>query len=101
MESVYLMSAPRNIETSKIKDNILTIKPRRTRSLTRHKVRLTSEEFASLQQLANKPTQVTIPVDHRDRLIEAGYVREVLPRLDGTFTLVLTGTGLRRAEFGE
>jgi len=73
---------------------------RRTRALTRHRVRLTSEEFASLKQLAEKPRQVTIPADHRDRLIEAGYVREVLPRLDG-ISLVLTGAGLRRLEAGK
>jgi len=45
MDSVYLMNAPRNSETSKIKDDILAIKPRRTPILNRHKVRLTSEEF--------------------------------------------------------
>ena len=77
--------------------------PRRsqTRSLSRHSKRLTSEEFASLKQLADKPRQVTIPAAHRDRLIEAGYVREVLPRFNGIFTLALTGTGLRRVEAGE
>ena len=77
------------------------MRTRRTRSLIRHKARLTSEEFASLKQLAEKPRQVTIPAAHRDRLIEAGYVREVLPRLNGIFTLVLTGAGLRRVESGK
>jgi len=81
---------------------ISAMKTRRTRSLTRHhKARLSSEEFASLKQLADKPRQVTIPAGHRDRLIEAGYVREVLPRWNDISTLVLTGTGLRRVESGE
>ena len=78
------------------------MKTRRTRSLTRHhKARLSSEEFASLKQLADKPRQVTIPASHRDRLIEGGYVREILPRWNGGFTLVLTGAGLRRVASGK
>jgi len=78
----------------------MTPRRRQTRYLSRHSKRLTSEEFASLKQLANKPMQVTIPGAHRDRLIAAGYVREVLPRLDG-ISLVLTGAGLRRVEAGK
>jgi len=77
------------------------MKIRRTRALARHRVRLTSEEFASLKQLAEKPRQVTIPASHREHLIEAGYIREVLPRLNGIFTLALTGAGLRRLEAGK
>ena len=79
----------------------MAMKRRRTRFLSRHQARLTSEEFASLKQLADRPRHVTIPAGHRDRLIEAGYVREVLPRFNGIFTLALTGTGLRRVEAGE
>ena len=45
--------------------------------------------------------QVTIPDAHRDRLIAAGYVREVLPRFGIISALALTGAGLRRLEFGE
>ena len=74
------------------------MKIRRTRALARHREGLTSEEFASVKQFAEKPRQVTIPASHRERLIEAGYVREVLPRLNGIFTLALTGAGLRRVE---
>ena len=42
--------------------------------------------------------QVTIPYAHRDRLIAAGYVREVMPRLGSISALALTGAGLRRLE---
>ena len=45
--------------------------------------------------------QVTIPDAHRDRLIAAGHVREVLPRLGSISALALTGAGLRRLESGE
>jgi len=45
--------------------------------------------------------RVTIPDAHRDHLIAAGYVREVLPRLGSISALVLTGAGLRRLESGE
>ena len=45
--------------------------------------------------------RVTIPDAHRDRLIAAGYVREVLPRLGSISALALTGAGLRRLESGE
>ena len=79
----------------------MTLRRRQTRSLSRHKKRLTSEEFASLKQLADKPRQVTIPASHRDRLIEAGYVREVLPAFGGISALALTGAGLRRLEAGQ
>ena len=79
----------------------MTPRRRPTRSLSRHDKRLTSEEFASLKQVADKPTRVTIPDAHRDRLIAAGYVREVLPRLGSISALALTGAGLRRLESGE
>jgi len=45
--------------------------------------------------------QVTIPDGHRDRLIAAGYVREVLPRFGTISTLALTGAGIRRLESGQ
>jgi len=76
------------------------MRTRQTRALTRHRVRLTSEEFASLKQLADRPRQVTVPASHRERLIAAGYVREVLPRFGIISTLALTGAGLRRLEAG-
>ena len=79
----------------------MTPRRRQTRSLSRHSKRLTSEEFASLKQVANKPMQVTIPDAHCDRLIAAGYVREVLPRFGIISALAPTGTGLRRLESGE
>ena len=79
----------------------MTPRRRPTRSLSRHDKRLTSEEFASLKQLANKPMRVTIPDAHRETLIAAGYVREVLPHLGSISALVLTGAGLRRLESGQ
>ena len=44
--------------------------------------------------------QRTIPDEHRERLVNAGYVREVV-RKDEVVSLALTGRGLRRlqAEF--
>src|SRR5215468_2582543 len=42
-------------------------------SSLRNNPRLTAEEFASLQEVRNRPIQRTIPEDHRDRLIELGY----------------------------
>ena len=79
----------------------MTPRRRQTRSLSRHSKRLTSEEFASLKQVTNKPMQVTIPDAHRDRLIAAGYVREVLPHFGIISALALTGAGLRRLESGK
>ncbi len=71
------------------------------RSLSRRKAALTSAEFASLKDLANRPMQRTIPDEHRDRLIEAGYIREVV-RHSGTLSaLALTGAGIKRLEAGE
>ena len=45
----------------------------------RRRVRLTAEEFASLKEVLARPTQRTIPDEHRDRLVAAGYLREVVP----------------------
>jgi hypothetical protein len=64
-------------------------------------VRLTSEEFASLQEAGNRPMQRTIPDAHKDRLIEAGYVREVVARSGGICALALTGAELKRLQSGK
>jgi len=64
-------------------------------------VRLSAEVFASLKEINNRPMQRTIPDDHRDRLIKAGYVREILRYDQSTSTLALTGRGLRRLALGE
>lgn len=64
-------------------------------------VRLTSEEFASLQEAGNRPMERTIPDAHKDRLIEAGYVREVVARSGGICALALTGAGLKRLQSGK
>jgi hypothetical protein len=40
----------------------------------------------------------TIPDKHRDRLIEAGYIR-VVHRSGNAAVLALTGAGIRRLEF--
>ena len=45
--------------------------------------------------------QRTIPRAHKDRLIEAGFIREVVPPSGGNSALALTGVGLRRLESGE
>jgi len=71
------------------------------RSLSRRKAALTSAEFASLVHVAERPMQRTIPDAHRDRLIEAGYVREVLQHSGNVSALALTGAGIKRLEAGE
>jgi hypothetical protein len=43
----------------------------------------------------------TIPDGHRDRLIAAGYIREVVRHSGGVNALALTGRGLRRLESGK
>jgi hypothetical protein len=58
--------------------------------------RLTPEELASLQEVASRPMQRTIPDDHRDRLLKAGYIREVVSTHGGVSALALTGLGLKR-----
>ena len=65
------------------------------------KVPLTSEEFASLKEVGNRPMQRTIADEHRDRLIAAGYVREVTSRAGGISALALTGTGIARLASGK
>jgi len=62
---------------------------------------LTAEEFASLKEVATRPMRRTIPDAHRDRLIEAEYVREVVRTVQGASALALTGRGLRRLALGE
>ena len=70
-------------------------------SISRRRVTLTSEEFASLKEIAARPMRRTISDEHRNRLIEAGYVREVVHHSDGISALALTGRGLRRLAAGE
>jgi len=62
--------------------------------------RLTVEEFAALKQVENRSTQRTVTDDHRNRLIAAGYIREVL-RVGGVNVIALTGSGIRRLERGK
>jgi len=45
--------------------------------------------------------QRTIPDEHRDRRVAAGYVRAIVPYSAGVSTLALTGAGLRRLEAGK
>lgn len=71
------------------------------RSLSRRKVPLMSEEFASLKEVGTRPMQRTIPIEHRDRLIAAGYIREVVRHFGAVSALALTGAGLRRLESGK
>ena len=65
-------------------------------SFARLNVPLSSEEFASLREVGNR----SISDEHRDRLITAGYIREVVGYRGGV-RLVLTGQGLRRIERGK
>ena len=64
---------------------------------SRYRPRLTAEELASLKEVAKRPVQRTIPDDHRERLVKAGYVREVVRTNQGV-GLALTGRGLRRLQ---
>jgi hypothetical protein len=66
----------------------------------RHKVQLSNAELESLKEVAIKPMRRTIPDKHRDRLIEAGYIR-VLYRSGNAAALVLTGAGIRRLQSGK
>jgi hypothetical protein len=62
-------------------------------------VKLTPEEFASLKEVGTGPTQRAIPDAHQDRLIAAGYVREVIR--NGVSALALTGRGVTRLAAGK
>jgi len=59
------------------------------------------EEFASLKEVGNRPMQRTIPDEHRDRLIKAGYIREVVRHSHGISALALSGRGIRRLALGK
>ena len=63
--------------------------------------RLTPEEFASLKEVGSRAVLRTIPDEHQDRLIKAGYVREILNTYGGASVLVLTERGLRRLSRGK
>ena len=54
-----------------------------------------------MKEVGTKPMQRTIPDEHIDRLIAAGYIREVLPRILNVSALALTGAGIRRLESGK
>jgi len=62
------------------------------------RVKLTPEEFTSLKEVGTRPTQRAIPDAHRNRLIAAGYVREVVR---GFNALALTGRGIARLDAGK
>ncbi|MGB7700137.1 MAG: hypothetical protein WBL91_00560 [Pseudolabrys sp.] len=55
----------------------------------------------SLKEVGVRPIERTIPDEHRDRLVAAGYVRVIMPYSAGVSALALTGTGLRRLEAGK
>ena len=63
--------------------------------------RLTPEEFAFLKEVGSRTVLRTIPDGPGDRLIKAGYVREILNPYGGGSVLVLTGRGLRRLTRGK
>jgi len=65
-------------------------------SVSRNNPRLTAEEFASLKEVGNRPMHRTCPGDHRDRLLKAGFIREIVRSHGGISALALTGRGLRR-----
>ena len=58
--------------------------------------RLTEQELAAL--MFDRPMQRAISDEHRDRLIAAGYIREVRRRSGSVYALVPTGRGLRILE---
>ena len=64
-------------------------------------VPLTNEEFESLKEVSIRPMRRTIPDKHRDCLIAAGYIRELVPNSSGVSALALTGAGIRRLEAGK
>jgi len=68
--------------------------------LHRH-ARLTDQEFAALKDVGKKPMERTISDKHRDCLIAAGYIREVVRHSGSISALALTGHGLRRLERGK
>lgn len=70
-------------------------------SVTRLSIPLTREEFASLNEVAKRPIQRTIPDKHRDRLVAAGYIREIVRHSGTVSALALTGRGRRRLESGQ
>jgi hypothetical protein len=74
---------------------------KRRLSSSRRRVSLTSEEFASLKSVGTKPIQPAIPNEHRDRLIAAGYIREIVRHSDGVAALALTGRGMQRLALGK
>ena len=76
-------------------------KRKRLSSFSFRDTRLTSEEFASLTEVGKRPMQRTISDEHRDRLIEAGYIREVVRGSGGVSALALTGRGIKRLALGK
>ena len=84
-------------ETGPAQEQKIELMPTKRRSASRSfgATPLTSEEFASLKEVA---MQRTIPDEHRDRLIEAGYIRELVRP---STSLALTGRGLRRLALGK
>jgi hypothetical protein len=56
---------------------------------------LTEEEIAALKEVFDRPMQRAISDEHRDRLIAAGYIREVRRRSGSVYALVPTARGLR------
>ena len=75
------------------------VKPKRRAFYQR--VKLTPEEFASLEEVGTRPMRKTIPDEHRNRLIVAGYVREVVRNSGGVSALALTGRGITRLAAGK
>jgi len=56
---------------------------------------LTADELACLKKIENHPIHCMMPDGHRSRLLELGYIRELVSPKD-TYALALTGRGLRR-----
>lgn len=62
---------------------------------------LTEEQFAALKEVADKPMHCTISDGHRDYLIAAGYIREVISHSGRVYALVPTPRGLKRLTRGK
>jgi hypothetical protein len=74
---------------------------RPSRTQYRHRILLTGDEFASLKEVSIRPMRRTISDEHRDRLLAAGYIREVVDHSGNVYALALTGAGIRRLEAGK
>jgi hypothetical protein len=80
---------PAQVRLAQDDDMVDALTPDRPENVT-----LTNQEITSLKQVGNRALQSTVPDEHRDRLIKAGYIREVARHPHRA--LALTGRGIAR-----